>query len=184
MQAPRKLIGILLISSLCALTSAAQSLADAARQQQTAKKSSSSAPKHVITNEDLGSSSKSDDSGAKPATQKVAAATSSDAASPALAAEDHPSAEQVQDQVKAERQKIAQLEAQTSELQKQLDVWKTSDCTHYLRPDNSNTCDIPQKLTAELDRTKSQLAQEKKNLETIQDDARKMGFANSVYDPN
>ena len=184
MLGPRKLIGFLLISFLGGATCTAQSLADAARQQQTAKKSGSSAPKHVITNEDFASSSKSDDSGAKRATQKVAAATSSDSPSAAPAAEDHPSAEQVQDQVKAERQKIAQLQAQTSDLQTQLEQWKTSDCTHYLRPDNSNTCDIPQKLTAELDRTKSQLEQEKKNLETIQEDARKMGFANSVYDPN
>lgn len=181
MRTPRKLVNVLLISSLYVAPCSAQSLADAARQQQAAKKSSPSTAKHVITNEDLGSSAKSDDSSGKHAVQSVSATTVSD--SPSKEG-DHPSSEQIKDQVREQRKKIAELQAQIDDLKKQMEPWKTSDCTHVLNPDNSNTCDIPKKLTAAMDRTKDQLEQEKKNLDSVQEDARKMGYANSVYDPN
>lgn len=162
------------------LSCSAQSLGEAAREQQALKKSSSSASKHVITNDDVHSGEHLTGASTKPAVKSG----NSVASEPAGASADHPSAEEVKAGVKAQRQKIAQLDARMDDLQKEMETWKGSDCTHVLRPDNSNTCDIPQRLTAELDRTKGQLDQEKKNLESMQENARQMGYANSVYDPN
>ena len=162
------------------LSCSAQSLGDAAREQQVLKKSNSSASKHLITNDDLHSGEHFTQDRAKPAVKTGDAAESKSAG----ASTDHLSADEVKAGIKAQRQKITQLEAQMDDLQKEMEAWKGSDCTHVLRPDNSNTCDIPQKLTAELDRTKGQLDQEKKNLKSMQEDARQMGYANSVYDPN
>lgn len=162
------------------LSCSAQSLGEAAREQQALKKSSSSASKRVITNDDLHSGEHLAEASAKPAVKSGNDATSESAGAGA----DHLSADEVKARIKAQRQKIAQLAAQMDNLQKEMEPWKGSDCTHVLRPDNSNTCDIPQKLTAELDRTKGQLDQERKNLESMQEDARQMGYANSVYDPN
>ena len=162
------------------LSCSAQSLGDAAREQQASKKSSSSAPKRVITNDDLHSGEHLTEASAKPAVKSGNGAKSESAGASA----EHLSADEVKAGIKAQRQKIAQLEAQMDDLQKEMEPWKGSDCTHVVRPDNSNTCDIPQKLTAELDRTKGQLDQEKKNLQSMQEDARQWGYANSVYDPN
>jgi hypothetical protein len=177
----RLVISISLISLCFAASCAGQSLADAARKQQAMKKSDPAQPQHVITNDDIASGSKVDDSN-KPSAKKVATAPASDSEPPQDP--NHPSAEAVKAGVKAQRQRIAQLGEQVNELQKNLEPWKNSDCTHVLHADNRNACDVLGKLNAELDRTKSQLESEKKNLQWMQEDARKMGYPNSVYDPN
>ena len=71
------------------------------------------------------------------------------------------------------------------EIEKELETWKTSDCTHVLHANTSiNACDEVQRLNSEHEAVKAQLEQEKKNLTDMQEEARKMGYANSVYDPN
>lgn len=182
MKLHRQLAWMALISISSLATCAAQSLADLARQQQ-AKKSSAPQPKHVITNDDIASGAKSADSSPKGTTTKKSAAHSDAAGSAADA--DRPSAEEITAGIKEQRQKIRDVEAQVKDLQQQMDTWKGSDCTHVLHSDTlKNACDDLQKVTADLARMKSQLEDEKKNLASMQEDARKMGFSNSVYDPN
>lgn len=181
MSAFRQVITVSLISLFFAASCAGQSLADAARKQQTLKKSDPAQTRHVITNDDIASGSKVDDAN-KPPEKKVTTAPAS--ASEPPQDPNHPSAEEVKAGVKAQRQRIAQLGEQVNELQKKLEPWKNSDCTHVLHADNRNACDVLGKLNAELEITKSQLESEKKNLQWMQEDARKMGYPNSVYDPN
>lgn len=177
-----QLAGVTLIAFSSLASCTAQSLGEAARQQQEQKKASSSKAKHVITNDDLGAGAKATDTSAKPATKKPAAHPG---APDANADEDRPSAEEIQANIKDQKQKIRDMESQVKEIQEELEPWKTSDCTHVLHANTSmNACDVPQRLTADLERAKSQLEAEKKNLTSMQEDARKMGFANSVYDPN
>jgi hypothetical protein len=181
MSAFRQVITVSLISVFFAASCAGQSLADAARRQQALKKPDAAQPHRVITNDDLASGSKADDSNKAPE-KKVATAPAS--GSEPAQDPNHPSAEEIKAGVKAQRQRIAQLGEQVNELQKKLDTWKNSDCTHVMHSDNRNACDVLGRLNAELDITKSQLESEKKNLEWMQEDARKMGYPNSVYDPN
>jgi hypothetical protein len=183
MRSVSKLACVSAVVVFCFGTCFAQSLADAARQQQALKKSNDTTPHRVITNDDLSSTSKGDDSAVKAKVKKHTTSGSTDASSDQD--DDRPTAEEITRNVKMQRQTIAELQDRVSELQKEMEPWKTSDCTHVMHIGTSiNACDVPQRLTAELDQTKSQLEQEKKNLAAMQEDARKMGFANSVYDPN
>ena len=173
---------ILLISLGCLNSCMAQSLGDAARQQQTQKKSGPAKTKHVITNDDIASGVKPTDSSAKPSAKKGSSVTSdSDAATDA----DRPSAQEIRAGIKEQRRKILDMEAQMKEIEKELEPWKTSDCTHVMHANTSiNACDEVQRLNSQHEAAKAQLEQEKKNLTEMQDEARKMGYANSVYDPN
>ena len=172
---------VALIPLWCLPACAAQSLGDAARQQQADKKAAPAKTKHVITNEDIASSGKPADSSPKTSAKK-SSSTSSDSASGDA---DRRSAQEIQANIKEQRQKIRDIEADMQDIQKQMEPWKTTDCTHVLhRGTSMNTCDVPQKLNADYEADKAQLAQEKKNLASMQEEARKMGYANSVYDPN
>lgn len=181
MKLHRQLAWMTLISISSLASGVAQSLGDVARQQQEAKKTSTSQSKHVITNDDISSGSKATDSAAKPATKKSATTSASQPSTDA----DRPSAEEIQAGIKEQREKIQEIEAHMKEVQQELQTWKNSDCTHVLHSDTlTNACDDLQRINTDLARTKDQLDQEKKNLASMQEDARKMGFANSVYDPN
>lgn len=172
----------LLISLWCLNSCTAQSLGDAARQQQAQKKSAPAKTKHVITNDDIASGVKPTDSSAKPSVKKGSSVTSD---SGAATDADRPSAPEIQANIKEQRQKIREMEAQMKEIEKELETWKTSDCTHVLHANTSiNACDEVQRLNSEHEAVKAQLEQEKKNLTDMQEEARKMGYANSVYDPN
>jgi hypothetical protein len=177
-----QITAVSLISLGCLNSCMAQSLGDAARQQQTQKKSAPVKTKHVITNDDIASGVKPADSSAKPSVKKGNSVTSdSDAATDA----DRPSAQEIQANIKEQRQRILDIEVQMKVIQKEMGPWKTTDCTHVLHANSSmNTCDVPQKLAADYEAAKAQLEQEKKNLVSMQEEARKMGYANSVYDPN
>lgn len=182
MNLHRQIAWMALISISSLSCCVAQSLGDIARQQQDAKKSSTSQPKHVITNDDIASGAKGADSSAKTATTK--AAPHPGAADPDADA-DRPSAAEITAGIKEQKEKIQEIEAHMKEVQQQLQTWKNSDCTHVLHSDTlANACDDLQRINSALEQTKNQLDQEKKNLASMQEDARKMGFANSVYDPN
>lgn len=184
MKAFRPILALAVISCWIVPICAAQSLGDAARQQKQ-KKASSPTPakvKHVITNEDIGSQSQSTDSGAKPETGKTGKNPEQESAS--ASDSNAPSGPELQARIKEHRQRIAQVEAYMKDLQQQMEPWKTSDCTHILHAGTSqNTCDIPQKLTADYEKAKGQLQEEKTSLEATQEQARRLGYGNSFYDP-
>lgn len=164
----------LLACSAAALCSA-QSLGDVARAQQQKKAASSQPkPKHVITEDDIKSSSSST---ADPFEPKSAAPR------PSASSDDHAqSAAELQAKLKDQRERIAEVQASIKEIEKEMERWKTSDCTHVLYADTQqNACDIPQKLTADYDKAKEQLKAEQAKLEEIEDEARRQGYGSAFY---
>jgi hypothetical protein len=161
----------------------AQSLGEVARQQQQKKTvPTQPKPRHIIPDDDLksssGSSPGSPTSNGENKNKKSAhdqlESTDSNASSAA----------EIQERIKEQKQLIGEIQGSIKDIQEQLEQWKTSDCTHVVYAGTSkNTCDLPPKLTAELERTKSQLKTEQANLEEMQEEARHLGYGNSVYDP-
>ena len=172
------LVGLVPLWCLPACT--AQSLGDVARQQQ-ADKTSAPKTKHVITNDDIAPVAKPADTSSKTSKKK----STPGSPAPADANADRPSAQQIQTTIKEQRERILDVEEQLKDIEKKQDIWKTSDCTHVMHANSSiNACDEVQRLNSEHETVKAQLAQEKKNLADMQEDARKMGYGNTVYDPN
>ena len=176
---------ILTITVLCCLSASlgiAQSLGDLARQQQD-KKGTQSKARHVITDDDLKSPSSppASSSGSSDSLKKDKAPSPQSSASADASAR---SAAELQARIKDQKQRIADVEAYMKDIEKQMEPWKTSDCTHIVYTDSQrNACDQPQKLTAEYERAKQRLKTEQANLEDIQEQARRLGYGNSFYDP-
>lgn len=173
----------LTLAVLClAALAGAQSLGDIARQQRLQKSAPQTKPR-VLTNEDM------------PATDKPATASNSDSKSATAADKSSyadtnedsakPSAAEVQAKIKNQKERVASLEDHIQDIQAQMDKWKGSDCTHifYYEHPYQNTCDEPKRLAEEHDRAESQLEKEKSALTDMQERARKLGYGNSVYDP-
>jgi len=178
-----KFLAVTLISCVSA-TLCGQSLGDVARQQQQ-KKSAGTQPKprHVLTDDDLESTSTSSKTPSNPQTgQGKDKKPSRDPGESADATK--PSAAELQGRIKEQKQLIQEIEASMKHIQEKLDKWKTSDCTHVVYAGTGkNTCDLPPRLTAEYEREQSQLKAEQSNLEEMQEEARRLGYGNSVYDP-
>jgi len=174
-----------LLAGLLALTTTAPgqsssdspSLGDLARkqrqkQQQTKETAKS---KKVVTNEDIPEHPDSSDSPASssPAASEVARDDSSPPAGAVL---------QAGDQLKAAilRQKTA-----VADLKAQID--KVQDSIHFVEANAYRNGVEYNKLQAqrqqEVQRLQSQLEEQKKNLEQMQETARKTGFGSSVWDP-
>ena len=174
---------------LClALACQAQSLGDVARQQKLKKSAASPAERRVITNEDIqssGTASAATGGTAKeqgPAPTGSAAKTSTDKS--ATTKDSRPSAEEVKEEVRAQKQKVSLLEAQIKDLQRELEKWKGVDCSQYVDQEGRSWCEILRKRIAEIDRLKSKLEQERKTVEDMQEAARRLGYGNAVYDPD
>lgn len=184
MHAYLKLLAVTLIACSSANLCGAQSLGDVARQEQQ-KKGAGARPKshHVLTDDDMeqtATSSKSPSS--------ASSGQSKDKKSPREPGDSadamKPSAAELEERIKEQKQLIQDIEASMKEIQDKLDAWKTSDCTHVVYAGTGkNTCDLPPRLTVEYERAKSQLKTEQADLEEMQEEARRMGYGNSVYDP-
>ena len=184
MRAYLRWSAVTLISCLSANVCGAQSLGDVARQEQQ-KKGAATQPKsrHVLTDDDLASTSRpSKDPAGDPSGQTK---NKKPPREPGESAEaNSPSAAELTEKIKDQKELIQEIEASMKEIQDKLDEWKTSDCTHVVYAGTGkNACDLPPRLNAELERAKSQLKAEKANLEEMQEEARRMGYGNSVYDP-
>ncbi len=167
------------IASLAATIANSQSLGDVARQEKVKKNSSPAAKRPTVTNDDIPSAPEgttsdaaAEDNVANPP-HKTGTPKSREAA-----------AAQFKARIKQQKQRVSLLEVHVKDLQKAMDRWKTSDCTHVLRGDGSNACDRLQKLTDEYDRSQSQLDKARAALSVLQDDARRAGFGVQVYDPD
>jgi hypothetical protein len=166
---------------------AAQSLGDVARQERAQKKPAATS-RHVITedkiparpqNKALGASGQQADSKSKPKADDAAQDQDRD--------DHHPhSANEIQASIKQQKNTMLTLMARIDTLQRRLDAWKTSDCTQvrYIDAPNQNPCDEPPKIRAALGVARSQLEKEQATLEAMQEEARRLGYGNSVYDPD
>ena len=98
-------------------------------------------------------------------------------------------------QILVEKGKIADLRNRLANLKYQFDQWSLSfsqdpsdaqQCwtSTYYTPYYQEWCDTGRKLKARYDATQRQLDQEKTHLEEMQENIRRQGYGNGVYDPD
>jgi seryl-tRNA synthetase len=170
MRSVGKLLSIAgLVLSLGTLVSA-QSLGDVAREQRQKQqeKKAQTAPK-VITNEDLPEQSGATDdvSGNQPNTENNANEPKSSK-----------SAEQWKSEIQAQKKSLETLQSQMDKLNASIH-FAPGNCVRNCVQWNEKQV----QKQDEVQRMQSDLAEQKKKLEDMQDAARKAGFGNSVYEP-
>ena len=178
---------------------AAQSLGEFARQQRLAK-NLPTASHHVITNEDISAGNQAGSLPAALGTKKAAHENNN----PVPAAPNASSSEQLREKIKAQKQKVLDLQAHIQEIQKKLDARHdignvtsnqsvygadvsrfTSYCGLAVADSSRQEwCDEPAKWKADLEKTNEKLQTEQAKLEALQEQARQLGFGNSFYDPD
>ncbi|HUK86272.1 MAG TPA: hypothetical protein VLT85_01295 [Terriglobales bacterium] len=172
-------VGLLVaLSGVLAASGLGQSVAEAARQEQ-ARKSSARPAQRVYTNDDF------------PATlpETIPSSPTREKEAPPAAQSKKPSAEEVRSAVLAQKQKLRALDARLADLERQLDEWNNANlgttCNTYGVYNPYQTwCQTPQVLLLERDRVQSQRDQAQRDLEQMQEEARRMGFRSVVYDPD
>lgn len=98
-------------------------------------------------------------------------------------------------QILLQKEKIADIQSRITDLKYQFDVWSASlaqDPTDaslcwtssYSTPYYKDWCDTGRSLKAQYDAVQGQLKQEKANLEKMQEEIRRKGYGNAVYDPD
>jgi hypothetical protein len=99
-----------------------------------------------------------------------------------------------QNQIKVEKGKIIDIQNHIASLKDQFAEWSTgfaqddeaSQCwtSAYYSPYYKDWCDRGKHLKAQYEASQRQLAQEKARLEQMQEDIRRKGYGNAVYDPD
>jgi len=100
----------------------------------------------------------------------------------------------LQNQIKVQKGKIIGIQNRIISLKYQFDAWSTSfsqdsdapACwtSTYYTPYYKSWCDTGRNLKAQYDAAQAQLAQEKARLEEMQENIRRKGYGNAVYDPD
>ncbi len=166
--------GLLLLACSCAVAqtsviepSSGPSLGDIAKQQRDKQKAKSAeTPSKVVTNEDIPESDSADtsdedsmdDPGAKPLGSR--------------------SGEQWAAEIAAKKKAVENLESQMNRLNASI---------HFTSPTCVRNCvqhnERQEQKQEQVERMRQQLADQKQELEEMQEAARKEGFGNSVYEP-
>lgn len=99
-----------------------------------------------------------------------------------------------QNQIKVQKGKIIGIQNRMVSLKNQFAAWSASfsqdsdapACwtSTYYTPYYKSWCDTGRNLKAQYDATQAQLAQEKARLEEMQENIRRKGYGNAVYDPD
>ncbi len=165
----------LLALLLCAAAVLAQdtpSLGDLARQerQKKAAQNKDAKPPKVITNEEIP---------ARAASEPVASSEGLKPADPAPAASNNAKdAAGLKSQIQTQKSQIASLEKQIGELSQSIQ-FAPANCAENCVQWNKQQQEKQQQVA----QMQSMLEEQKKQLEDLQDSARKQGFGSSVYDP-
>jgi hypothetical protein len=104
-------------------------------------------------------------------------------------------AEVFKSQMLAEKGKVVRIQNRIADLKYQFDAWSTEyaqDPTDaqacwtstYYTPYYKEWCDTGRKLKAQYDASQRQLAEEKGRLDQMQENIRRQGYGNAVYDPD
>jgi hypothetical protein len=98
-----------------------------------------------------------------------------------------------QDQVKVQKSKIIDLQDRVQDLRNQFDAWSISHrhvdsavcwTSEHETELYKSWCDIGRNLKDATEATQRQLAEEKIQLEETQENIRRAGYGNSIYDPD
>jgi hypothetical protein len=180
-----------------------QSVADAARASRQAQESAP--PTKVFRNKDVkdpsdaGSAANADHSAAAtPAAHPVVAQTTAKTADDDQIRKDRAFEAQglvFKNQMKVEKAKIIDIQNRVSDLRYQFDAWSTSYAqdpydaeacatSQYYTPYYKDWCDTGRNLKAQYDAAQVQLEQGKAHLEQMQENIRRKGYGNAIYDPD
>jgi hypothetical protein len=99
-----------------------------------------------------------------------------------------------QNQVKVQKGKIIDIQNDITSLKNEFDAWSTGFAqddeaqacwtSTYYTPYYKDWCDRGRNLKAQYEASERQLTQEKAKLEHMQEDIRRKGYGNGVYDPD
>ena len=156
---------------LTAVASYGQSLGDVARQTRQKEKAKGSAKKKVITNEDI---PESPDLGPS---QQETAGKLHPVSSPGTPS-DGQSADQWKSQILEQKNAVADLKAQIDKLN---DSIRFVEANAYVNGVQYNQHQV--KKQQQVEQMRSQLAEQQKQLEAMQEAAKKAGMGSAVYDP-
>ena len=173
------------------------SVADAARASKQAQQSAPATAK-VYRNKDVKGAADSGNTAsvastpiAQPGITKTAAETTDDQIRKDRAFEAQASV--FKNQIRVAKSKIIDIQNRMKDLKYQFDAWSTefaqdsSDAqacwtSQYYTPYYKDWCDRGRDLKAQYDATQAQLNQEKARLEQMQENIRRKGYGNGVYD--
>lgn len=173
--------------------SAVAAAASASRQTRE-----SAPPTKVIRNHDLNDGNNPPDSGkSQPTPNDAAAQAGQDKAAP----EEDRTVQQFEaqgntfkNQIKVQKGKIVDIQNQITSLKNQFAEWsaefaqadEAQACwtSTYYTPYYKNWCDTGRNLKAQYEASQRQFAQEKARLEQMQENIRRAGYGNAVYDPD
>lgn len=167
----RQVHKILLIVLLTAVAGYGQSLGDVARQTRQKEKAKGTAKKKVITNEDLPESPD-----LSPGQQETIGKLQPVASPPNPSGGQ--SADQWKSQILAQKNTVATLKAQMDKLN---DSIRFVEANAYYNGVQYNQHQA--KKQQQVEQMRTQLAEQQKQLETMQEAAKKAGMGSAVYDP-
>jgi hypothetical protein len=175
-----------------------QSVADAARASKQMQESAP--PAKVYRNKDVKDPADAGMAGAAAtsAAQPVVAQTAAKAADDDQTKKDRAFEAQglvFKNQMKVEKGKIIDIQNRVTDLKQQFDDWSTAYAqdpydaqacatSQYYTPYYKDWCDAGRKLKAQYDAAQVQLTQEKSRLEQMQENIRRKGYGNGIYDPD
>jgi predicted RNase H-like nuclease (RuvC/YqgF family) len=156
---------------LAVVVSYGQSLGDVAREQRQKRAKAASATRKVVTNEDIPESSES-------VSSTSVSANEHETAPATPASNDTHSGEQWKAKIEAQRSSVASLQSQIDKLNSSIHF---VEANHYTNGVQYNQRQVQKQ--DEVQRLQKQLDEQKKQLEDMQESARKAGFGSSVYEP-
>jgi hypothetical protein len=149
----------------------AQSLGDVAREQRQKQAKTSHAPRKVVTNEEIPERE-------EPVSCTSASSGERDTATATPASNDTHAGEQWKAKIEAQKNSVASLQNQIDKLNSSIHF---VEANRYSNGVQYNERQIQKQ--DEVQRMQKQLDEQKKQLQDMQDSARKAGLGSSVYEP-
>jgi len=171
MRHANKIAAIVVLAVFTVAGSYAQSLGDVAREQRQKQAKDAHPTRKVLTNEDLPEST---------AAASTTSVTTDEhhTAPPTPATNDTHSAEQWKEKIEAQKSAVASLQSQINSLNSSIH-FTPANCVAGCVQHNERQVEKQD----EVQRMQQQLEEQKKQLEDMQESARKAGLGSSVYEP-
>jgi predicted RNase H-like nuclease (RuvC/YqgF family) len=148
-----------------------QSLGDVAREQRQKQAKDAHTTHKVVTNEDIPEQ-------AEPVSSTSVSTDEHDTAPPAPASNDTHAGEQWKAKIEAQKSSVASLQSQIDKLNSSIHFVEANRYTNGVQYNQRQV-----QKQDEVQRLQKQLDEQKKQLEDMQESARKAGLGSSVYEP-
>jgi hypothetical protein len=171
MRRAPKVIAVIALVSFIVAASHGQSLGDVAREQRQKQSKTPHAPRKVVTNEEIPERE-------EPVSGTSVSTGERDSATPTPATNDTHAAEQWKAKIEAQKNSVASLQSQIDKLNSSVHF---VEANRYYNGVQYNERQIQKQ--DEVKRMQGQLDEQKRQLQDMQDSARKAGLGSSVYEP-